>query len=205
MCIRDSIAQILGSLSDYSGRVRLRQNLAPTDNFVAVAEFRGWEAYDVVFVHTHGGEICWDQRTGLDYHECKASISAQISTNPVVDAIEDDNVGVELIKYENQSMLAVTSDFFRHEYPDGLNNKLIYFLTCSGWNPQFAEALAGSTGVYASWTGSIRSSYGHWAAVEMFSLLAAGLDTLEVVELMGSDLKQSEGVQLHATERRLRI
>lgn len=201
----DTLAALLQSMPDYSGNVRLRQNLAATDDAVNVHEFRGWEAYDVVFVHTHGGEICWDEKTGLPYHECKASIAAQVSTNPVIDAIEDDNVGVELIKYENASWLLLTTDFFRHEYPQGLNDRLVYFLTCSGWNPQFAAALAGATGVYASWTGTVRAGYGQWVAHEMFELLAAGLDMREVLELMGSDLQQSPGVALHATDRSLRI
>jgi len=202
----DDIATILGAMPDYAGRVTLLQNLTTTEAHVTVESFREWGQHDVIYAVTHGGEICWDPDTGIDYHTCKGAIRAQRSTHPVIDAIESTNVGVELLRYENHANLLVTEDFFRHEYPQGLNNKLVYVVSCYGWTPGLVAAIQGSTGVYLGWEGQVVASHGQWLASRTFELLAAGVDIKEAQALMAEHLvSPGSGAVLHASDRWLRI
>jgi len=200
------IAQTLDAMPDYGGNVTLLENLAPEQENVTVNDFRGWDAHDVIVVHAHGGEVCWNAGTGVPYASCKGAIWAQRSTNPVVDAIEDSNVGVELARYEGYASLIVTEDFFRHEYPQGLNDKLVYMLACSSWNAGLVAALEGTGSVYLGWEGEVVSSHGQRLAIAMFEHLAAGLDVKEVMTLMGDQLVSPyTGAVLRASDRWLRI
>jgi hypothetical protein len=201
----DGVATILQAMPDYAGHVTLRENLAVTDEQVTVADFRGWDQVDVVFVAAHGGEICWDPKTGVEYHACKGAVSAQRSNNPVIDAIEDNNVGVELLRYEGYANFIVTEDFFRHEYPQGLNNRLVYFDTCASWNAGILAALQGGTGVYMGWAGDVTASHSQWLAQRMFELLAAGIDIKEATQILAEHLTAPSGATLHASDRWLRI
>ena len=78
----DGVAEILNAMPDYNGNVTLLQNLAPDQHVVSVDDFRGWDAYDVIYVTTHGGEICWDTTTGVPYHACKGAILSTAFNQP---------------------------------------------------------------------------------------------------------------------------
>jgi len=201
----DGIADILGAMPDYSGNVTLLQNLTTQEANVTVDSFRDWDQHDVIFVVSHGGELCWDPDTGVDFRRCKGAIRAQRSTHPVIDAIESTNVGVELLRYEDHANLLVTEDFFRHHYPQGLNNKLVYVVACYSWSPGLVAAIQGSTGVYVGWEGEVVSSHGQWVAERTFERLAAGVDIKEAMPMLGDMIASPGGALLHASDRWLRI
>jgi hypothetical protein len=201
----DEVAAILGALPDYAGQVTLRQNLAPGDEQATVADFRGWDQYDVVHVNAHGAELCWDPDDGAPYRTCKAAIWAQRSNNPVIDAIENSNVGVELVRYQGYASLVVTEDFFRHEYPQGLNNRLVYFGACSSWMSGLVAAMQGSTGVYMGWIGVVDADHDAWLSKQIFELLAAGVDVKEAMQILDQHRESPSGALLFATDRWLRI
>lgn len=201
----DRIAEILDAMPDYSGNVTLLQNLTTQEVNVTVDSFRDWNDHDVIFVVSHGGELCWDPDTGASYRTCKGAIRAQRSTHPVIDAIESTNVGVELLRYQDHANLLVTEDFFRHHYPQGLNNKLVYIVACYSWNPGLVSAIQGSTGVYVGWEDQVVSSHGQWVAERTFEWLAAGVDIKEAMAMLGDQIASPGGALLHASDRRMRI
>lgn len=201
----DRVAEILDAMPDYSGNVTLLQNLTTQEANVTVDSFRDWGDHDVIFVVSHGGELCWDPDTGASYRTCKGAIRAQRSTHPVIDAIESTNVGVELLRYQDHANLLVTEDFFRHHYPQGLNNKLVYVVACYSWSPGLVAAIQGSTGVYLGWQDQVVSSHGQWVAERTFEWLAAGIDIKEAMAMLGDQVASPGGALLHASDRWLRI
>src|SRR5690606_9589859 len=111
-------------------------------------DFARFAEFDVVYVATHGVDLCHDLETGAVLTPCRIAVDAQVALNPLADLAQASRVGVELLKYENESHLALTADFFKAHYPQGLNGKLVYVDACLAADMALMDTLAGSSGVY---------------------------------------------------------
>lgn len=201
----EPIAQGLAAMPEFAGRITLEQNAARTAANVTVADFTRFADFDVIYVATHGVDICHDLETGAMLTPCRIAIDAQVSLNPAVDLVQASRVGVELLKYENESHLALSADFFKAHYPQGLNRKLVYFDACLAADAALMDTLSGSTGVYLGWTGIVDSYRAQSVATTLFKYMAQGLSVKQAMARVGGALKQDDEVELIASPADLRI
>lgn len=181
-----AVAAILNTTRGYEGRVTYAANPTKTDTVVGVSSFTGWEGYQVVHVATHGTQLCTDG-------QCRAVILAStlqaeapegkgISTLSEIKAGLGQR-GLETAKIEGSRGLeleldyvVLSADFFRSQYPGGLEDTFIFFNACetSGGATDMGDALRGTTSVFLGWDEAVSLTTAPAAAVALYTDLAEG-------------------------------
>jgi hypothetical protein len=71
----------------------------------------------------------------------------------------------------------LTADFFRHQYPSGLDNSLVFINACQSFGPQatdVVDAIQGTTSVVFGWTEAIYQGDAAAAAEALYQALSEG-------------------------------
>jgi hypothetical protein len=176
------LAQILDGTRGYASGVTFQANTSATATDVSVADFKGWQGYDVVHLSTHGTRICDEER-------CRAMIlvsplESALPEGPgskaeKVRSLTDTGLGVAKVETTNEEVgidyLLLAADFFRSEYPSGLDDALIFFSACESFGSQatdLADALRGSTSVFLGWDEAVNTGDALVAAVTLYHELS---------------------------------
>ena len=182
------VAQILGETRGYEGGVDLRVNSTPTDSNVGVGSFIGWDGYDVIHVATHGKRLC-------DPAPCRAVIVASTLASALPDGttIQDLDIaqvpGLGQLRSEvsGTEYLILTADFFRAQYPQGLQDSIVYLSACQTLGEEatdLAVALRGSTSAFLGWSETVDSG-----------------DAFDAAEALYTDLSENGYTVTHGHER----
>jgi hypothetical protein len=195
-----SVSAILSGTRGYGNGVRYLANDAESGVAVGLESFMGWEEYQVVHVSTHGRRICYEGA-------CKATLVAGLLENllPAGPGTKAEKLhaltfqGVTYAKGEKTGLeyLVLNADFFRSQYPAGLDNTVVFLNACQSFGPQATDlvaAIQGSTSVVLGWTESVYVADATAAAVALYEALSdrgypaeVGLDQL-------GDLKVGDAV-----------
>lgn len=120
------VAAKLYGTRGYAGRVTLLQNATEDEDHVTIDTFGTFGQYDVVYVQTLGGRLCFDLKTNLAF-PCKAFVKAQLFHGTPLDLVNSTAKGVELLILDDtHKSLILADDYFRSQYPDGLQNTLVF-------------------------------------------------------------------------------
>lgn len=176
-------AAVLAATPGYEGRVTYRETTDPDDPGVTVDDLLDLEAYDVVYLSTHGGRLCLDKKTssalaasgvGGAGDDCRADFLIQRFAGTAADLKALDQPGIVLYQGSKHRSIAVTGDFFRAVYPDGLPNTLFVLVSCSTYSPEFVGPIAGDEGIFVSWDLGVRAD-----------IALASLKLLQVLSVTG--------------------
>lgn len=208
-----AVAEILAGTRGYEGRVEFLANESTTVTNVTVDSFKGWENLQVVHVVTHGTRLC---KRG----PCRAVIAAQLvrGQGPTGEGIltkaqnqaEFTDRGLEIGKAEGSrglelevplAIVLLTADFFRDQYPGGLDDTLVFFNACKTFGAEatdLADAISGTTSVFLGWSESVDSDAAFAASVALYEDLSEGGYPIEVAHsrLGGLISDASSGAQL---------
>ncbi len=206
------VAGILNGTRGYEGGVTYRANSSATASDVGVSSFKGWLGYDVIHLSSHGTRICDDVR-------CRAMVlvsplGAALPEGPgskadKVRSLTDTGLGVakaETTSREGEhDFLLLAADFFRSEYPSGLDDAVIFFSACESFGSQatdLADALRGSTSVFLGWDESVDTDDAFAAAVALYQELSERGYPVEVAyENLGALRTDRDGARLVLGER----
>lgn len=193
------VAGILTATRGYEGRVDYYENDAPDSTDVGFGTYKGFAAYDVVHVSSHGATVCESgECTGVVMgFDIDAIPGADLDAK--IDAI--DEPGIELIQDSVGENIGVglSADFFRTYYPGGLRDTVIYFSACESLaqtSVDLAGALRGADSVFIGWDRSVRSDFARLASLAMYERLSAGGHTTQVALTQIEGLAEAEGARL---------
>lgn len=166
-----AVAAILGGTRGYDGRVQYMEVAAETSPHIPLSVFTTWDVFDVVHVSSHGVTVCDDAG-------CRAMLSIAIDNRPIEQVSADWNgpglsfaVGiVSGIRY-----VVLTADFFRHHYPKGVGNVLVYLDACetlTSGATDLADAIRGEEGVFVGWSAAVQTGPAGAAAVAFYTRLS---------------------------------
>ena len=163
-----------------------------------VADFMGWDAYDLIVVATHGFQLATDPVL----HECTHTILTFLCISAIFTGERAPNCGVIKAKYKdvpgvtcghppNDTAVVyavLDTDFFTWRY-GGLNKAIVYFHACSGYqNGSLAYALGGDTGEFFGWDDTVDRYEAFPSAVRLFQLMIHdGLTTVEAYDKLESE------------------
>lgn len=174
------VAQSLEATRGYDGRVTLLENAAEASDDVTVDSFSTFGNHDVIFVQTHGGQLCYDLQTGQSF-PCKSFISAQLFHGSAIDLVNSTTRGVELmIVDDGHKQLILTDDYFRSQYPSGLSHSLVFISACNSYDSRLAQALEGPGTNYIGWSQVVTGLASSAISPQLFAGLAGGR-TLQAV------------------------
>lgn len=191
----ESVAERLRELPDYSSGVTYAENAALASTEVTADDFRGWEGQQVVHVVSHGFRLCKEGK-------CRAVVAANALPGATANIWGNATRGLELEvvagpdspttpKYHT----LLGADFFRDEYPTGLDDTVVFLNGCSLFGPgatDLADAIRGSKGVVLGWSRSVLSAAAQSASSAMYEELAGeGRTVGDALEGLGG-LKTSE-------------
>ncbi len=174
------VQEILAKTRGYEGRVEFFGNETKTDAKAGVASFKGWGAFDVVHVSSHGKRLCvGDDCRGIVFAAALESVlppgpGAEIDKIAGLEVIHERGVGIAFSEATGNRSLFLTADFFRDQYPNGLTDTLVYFSACQtlGAASDLASALQGSTSVFVGWTEAVNSGDAVAAAEQFYQYLS---------------------------------
>jgi uncharacterized protein YgfB (UPF0149 family) len=172
----------------------------------SLEQFQGWEDYDLIHVYAHGYQFCPGQSVTTSGQPVVAGDREELPENTagVIEGTEvSEGECVTLIQtghYQTREELArnpreaagiawshkpgsevwaevVTTDYFKTQYPDGLDDKVIYFSSCQTMRDRsLADSLLGTNTAVLGWTDSVYSTRGEASAQQFFTgLIEHGL------------------------------
>jgi hypothetical protein len=206
-----AVSGILAETRGYEGRVEFLANASPTASNVTVDSFKGWQGLQVVHVVSHGIRIC---KNG----PCRAAIAAStvrgalpkgegiLTKGGRLGSLEgrgleiasvEGSRGLELL--EPLRLVLLSADFFRDQYPSGLNDALVFFNACEtfgGEATDLADAIRGTTSVFLGWDESVDFDAAFAAAVALYKDLSEGGYPVEVAHsrLKGEGLATDKSI-----------
>lgn len=167
----------------------------------SLEQFQGWGEFDLIHVLAHGYQFCpgssvsssgnpvvsGDRETFPENTEGIVE-GAEVSEGECATFIQTGHFEAEEHIAENPSstpgtawaykpgqetwMEVVTTDFFRTEYPNGLDDKIIIFTSCQGLkDDSLAQALLGENTAVFGWTDYVKESRGERVAVRLINEL----------------------------------
>jgi hypothetical protein len=165
------LAQLLENTRGYSGNVTYLENATKTAATVGIEQFSGWENYDVIHVTGHGAQVC-------DVNRCVATILTGDIYSSADDLLRLTELGLNTahVRGSERKFLALSPDYFRKQYPAGLNSKLIFFNACqtvSTTSSALSDALLGPNSVFLGWTDIVESHAAKGATLALFQKLSA--------------------------------
>jgi len=178
-----SPTEILREIPDYSHDPSDVKHV--TDENVTPKSFQGWEAYDVLFVQTHGGnwssgqwiasgvKAFWGAGPGITFTSLCSALTAGYS------GIVGLSCGWINSGGDRYVVLGMLPRFFNEEYGQhgGLDKAIIYVGGCFTADTQVADALAGSSSAYLGWTDNVWIHEEPEAAQALLWLLARDAPT----------------------------
>lgn len=183
----DLLAQQIDQLPGYEGNVRFVANPRQTDQNVTPADYKSLGDYDAIFLSTHGHRACGTTADGQDI--CYVMISTGIRLNPsdmVVGGLYRGFIPIEIFHADAESThlikLGITHDFFRMNFPDGLDDTLLVLSACETGNYEgnvVAAAAAGDNFVMMAWSETVPASAAFKATGLFAEKLALGLSSWE--------------------------
>lgn len=153
------IAGELSTVRGYAGNVTYLATTTESAPQVTVDTLTQLQNYDVIHIDTHGGTLCKKKDASLagsDKNKCADGLTdflVQRFHGTAQDLQSLKHPGVIHYRGRLHQSIAVTADFFRHYYPQGLNDKLFILGSCNTFRTDMADAIAGDSGVYVSWDG----------------------------------------------------
>ena len=197
------VAAALSGVRGYAGNVTYLATTDEHDPQVTVDVLTLLDDFDVVHVDTHGGTICKDKpTTGLtkdkDKKKCEDGITdflVQRFHGTADDLQSIAHPGVVHYRGRVHQSIAVTADFFRHHYPDGLADKLFVLGSCNTFRTDMADAIAGERGVYVSWDGYTEFGLVRDSGLSLVESLGLGLTVGEAFARLPSLAPQNPEAQ----------
>jgi hypothetical protein len=165
------VAQLLENTRGYGGNVTYLENATKTAATVGIEQFSGWDNYDVIHVTGHGAQVC-------DVNRCVTTILTGDIYSNADDLLQLTELGVNTahVVGSERKFLALSPDFFRKQYPAGLDSKLVFFNGCQTYSESdsaLSDALLGPNSVFFGWTDVVQSQAGKDAALALFQNLSA--------------------------------
>jgi hypothetical protein len=225
----NNVINTLRRIGDYKDRlqdrVEVRQNnvvpplptvAQPSTGNVKVSDFMGWEAYDVIYVSSHGG-LRDDEGGDCGFFEwCLVSVT---SGERVLDCktgkvLYGDREGIRCtaIIGITGTFLTLTSEFFRNEYglfKAGLDEAVIFIDSCHSYNNStLANQLGGGSSSFFGWDSSVGCSFGATVTSNLFQFLSNGLTAEEAFDEIndrGIDPAGGPELELSSSGEDLRI
>ncbi len=174
------VAASLEATPGYAGHVVLAQNQIATAEDITVDSFGDFRNFDVVFVQSYGGRLCFDERTNQEI-PCRSFIDAQRFHGTAIELINSTTTGVELLIWDDlHKDLILTADFFRSQYPGGLKNTLVFLSACSSYADDLVQALQGPSSNYVGWSQTVSELTASTKSHLLFEGMATGR-TLQAV------------------------
>lgn len=184
----DLIAANLATLPGYAGAVTFVANRAERDQNVALDHFRSFADYDTILLSTHGNRLCGPSSESAQL--CRVVINTGVRINRSDTEISGRDPGLVFYLYypagEPQSTglltLGMNPDFFRLNYPGGLDNTLLILSACETGNNEgheLAAAAAGSNFVMMAWSEKVPASAAFQASTFFAERLGLGLSSGE--------------------------
>lgn len=212
----ESVAIALDGVRGYSGNVTYLATTDELDPKITVEMLTQLHDYDVVHIDTHGGTLCKNKDLpadkglvkGKDKQKCTDGITdflVQRFHGTAQDLQSLTHPGIVHYRGRQHQSIAVTADFFRHYYPEGLSNKLFVLGSCNTFRTDLADAIAGDTGIFVSWDGYTDGSLVKGAGLALTELLGQGLTVGEAfarLPAFSTPNPKALDAKLHATERR---
>jgi hypothetical protein len=178
------VAQLLENTRGYGGNVTYRENATKTAASVGIEQFAGWENYDVIHVSGHGAQVC-------DANRCVATILTGDIYSDANDLLRLTELGLNTarVRGSEDKFLALGPDYFKKQYPAGLDSKLIFFNACQTYSASdsaLSDALLGPNSVFLGWTDVVESGAAKGAALALFQNLSAnGVTTQLAFDSLG--------------------
>ena len=179
----EEVAAILEGTRGYAGNVTYMENATKNAGTVGLQQFFGWEAYDVIHVNSHGG-------AGCNVNRCSSVIlSGDLYTSAQdLQQLKEAGINTARLYGSKEKYLALSPDFFRIHYPNGLDRKIIFFNGCqthSSAGSGLSAALIGEGSVYLGWSDTVGSLGAGKASLALYGNLSdngvtvqAALDSL---------------------------
>ena len=213
------VADALNGIRGYTGNVTYLATTNELDPQVTVQVLTQLQQFDVIHIDTHGGTLCKDKPApgpktlakGKDYKNCENGITdflVQRFHGTAKDLQSIAHPGVVHYRGSKHQSIAITADFFRHYYPEGLADKLFILGSCNTFNfgsEDMAHAIAGSRGIYISWDGYTEFSLVKNYGLALLDLLGQGLTVGEAFSRLPSFSPENPGADgsvLRMTPRR---
>lgn len=210
------VADALNGVRGYTGNVTY---LATTDEFdpkVSVDVLTQLRQYDVIHIDTHGGTLCKKKdgqpakelAKGKDKQKCAEGVTdflVQRFHGTAQDLKSIAHPGVVHYRGRLHQSIAVTADFFRHYYPEGLSDQLFVLGSCNTFRTDLADAVAGSRGIYVSWDGYTEYGLVKSSSLALLDFLGRGLTVGEAFARLPSfsaENPEAQGSMLRHTARR---
>jgi hypothetical protein len=211
------IAEALNGVRGYTGNVTYLATTNELDPKVTVDVLTRLQDYDVIHIDTHGGTICKDKDLppskelvkGSEKEICEGGVTdflVQRFHGTAQDLQSIAHPGVVHYRGRLHQSIAVTADFFRHYYPDGLEDRLFILASCNTFRPDMANAIAGRSGVFMSWDGKSDLILARNSGLALLDSLGKGLTVGEAHERLPEFTPGnpgSQGSRLHYTARRV--
>jgi len=164
-------------------------------------QFLGWKDYDLIHVFAHGYQFCPGRSvtssglpvvsgdrenfpkntagviegTRVEEGECITTIqTGHFQTREYLLENPRDVTGIAWAHKPGGDVWRelITTDFFRHEYPSGLNDSILFFTSCQLLKDEsFANTLKGTNTAVFGWTETVISTRGKAVAIEFFTEL----------------------------------
>jgi len=164
-------------------------------------QFLGWKDYDLIHVFSHGYQFCPGQSVTSsgqpvvsgdreDIPENTAGVfeGTNVSEGECVTIIQTGHYQTREHLQENPSDIAgvawfhkpgvdtwgelVTTDFFKSQYPGGLDDTILFFTSCQLFRDMsLANALRGTNTAVFGWTDTVSSNRGKATAIQFFTEL----------------------------------
>ena len=165
------VAQRLEATRGYSGNVTYLENATKTAATVGIQQFAGWENYDVIHLTGHGAQVC-------DVNRCVATVLTGDIYSDAADLLQLTELGLNTahVRGTDGKFLGLGADYFRTQYPSGLDSKLIFFNACQTYsdvNSELRDALLGPDSVFLGWTDVVESVGTTATALALYQNLSA--------------------------------
>ncbi len=189
----DEVAELLADTRGYEGGVEFLANTEPGEQVIGPEHFAGWDDYDVVFVATHGDQLCDEDG------DCwtAMSLGAEILEVPADRHDEDvlqaygyaDTPGVALARSGNLVQPVMEGDWLAAQYHGQLDETLVYIQACSSARAgDLASGLAGDSSVFFGWSNTALAQYAGPTAVHLFTeMIERGVTTTTAFEEVRDD------------------
>lgn len=188
-----AVGAILSATRGYQGGVSVVANSGPTTATVGIPAFQSWDQYQVVHLATHGAVICDD--SGCFGMLTAGTEAALVPPGPgttveKLRTLAQVGLGYLVGQQPGAGEVVITADFFRHTYPGGLDNTVVFLNACESFgagSTDIVDALRGNTSVVLGWDNPVQGSDAVAAALAIFEHLSDGGYTVHAAyEKLGS-------------------
>ncbi len=207
----DEIAAALRTVRGYEDGVTYLATLDELSPQVTIDTLTRLDDYDVVHLDTHGGTLCKETLSGIAPNAtggtCEHGVTdflVQRFHGTAADLRSIAHPGVVHYRGRLHESIAVTADFFRHYYPQGLRDTVFVLASCNTFRPDMASAIAGTDGVYLSWDAFVDHTLVRSAGLSLVESFGLGMTVGQALDAMppfSPTHPGAEGSRLRRTPR----